>query len=197
SWTWASLAGRARQHRLVSAARRRQQRALTPIGDGMYDSYVNKKSSGRVSALRATPRASGLTSAEVMFALLNAAGSLERRLEQALEQVGLSMAKFGALTHLVRAGEPLSLGECAARMTCVRSNITQLVDRLEADGLVRRVDDPADRRGVRAVATPLGVERQAAGAERVQQAQKEFAKTLSAADQAVLARVLAGLKFRV
>ncbi|TMG94648.1 MAG: MarR family transcriptional regulator, partial [Betaproteobacteria bacterium] len=74
----------------------------------------------------------------------------EKRLEDALEKVGLSNAKFGALTHLVEAGEPLSLSECAARMTCVRSNITQLIDRLEADGLVRRVDDPADRRGVRA-----------------------------------------------
>jgi len=131
---------------------------------------------------------------QVMFSLMQAGQTVQRRLEEALEQVGLSGAKFGVLTHLVRAGKPLSLGECAERMTCVRSNITQLVDRLEADGLVRRVDDPHDRRGVRAEVTPLGIERQAAGAQHVQRAQKEFAKTLSEADQAVLARVLSAIK---
>jgi DNA-binding MarR family transcriptional regulator len=72
---------------------------------------------------------------ETMFLLMHAAGTIEKRLEDALGGVGLSLAKFGALTFLVRAGEPLSLSECAAKMTCVRSNITQLVDRLEADGL--------------------------------------------------------------
>ena len=128
-----------------------------------------------------------------MFSLLHAAGSVERRLEQALEQAGLSMAKFGALTHLVRAGAPLSLGECAARMTCVRSNITQLVDRLEADGLVRRVDDPTDRRGVRAVVTPLGVERQAAGAKLVGEVQEQFARKLAGVDRHALAHVLTAI----
>jgi DNA-binding MarR family transcriptional regulator len=129
-----------------------------------------------------------------MFSLLQAGQSVQKRLEEVLEEVGLSGAKFGVLTHLVRAGEPLSLSECAARMICVRSNITQLVDRLEAEGLVRRVDDPKDRRGVLAMVTPLGVERQAAGAQRVERAEREFAKTLSEADQAVLARVLAAIK---
>ena len=129
-----------------------------------------------------------------MFSLMQAGQAVQRRLEEALEEVGLSGAKFGVLTHLVRAGEPLSLGECAERMTCVRSNITQLIDRLEAEGLVRRVDDPNDRRGVRAIVTPLGIERQAAGAQHVQRVQKEFAKTLSEADQAELARVLSGIR---
>jgi len=129
----------------------------------------------------------------VMLSLMQAGQTVEKRLEEALEEVGLSGAKFGVLTHLVRAGDPLSLSECAARMTCVRSNITQLMDRLEAEGLVRRVDDPTDRRGIRAVVTPLGVERQAAGALRVQRAQKEFAKRLSPADMAALARVLASI----
>jgi DNA-binding MarR family transcriptional regulator len=128
-----------------------------------------------------------------MFSLLQAGQAVQRRLEEALEEVGLSGAKFGVLTHLVRAG-PLSLSECAARMICVRSNITQLVDRLEAEGLVRRIDDPKDRRGVLAMVTPLGIERQAAGAERVGRAQKEFAKTLSADDHAALTRALAAIK---
>ncbi len=71
-------------------------------------------------------------------------------------------------------------------MTCVRSNITQLVDRLEADGLVRRVDNPSDRRGVMAAATPLGIERQAAGAKLVDEVKSQFAKTLSGVDRSEL-----------
>jgi DNA-binding MarR family transcriptional regulator len=147
---------------------------------------MNKFRCGAKSGLRGAGR--------VMFSLLQAGQVVERRLEEALEEVGLSGAKFAVLTHLVRAGEPLSLSECANRMICVRSNITQLVDRLEAEGLVRRVDDPDDRRGVRAVVTPLGIERQAAGARCVERVQREFAKTLSEADHAALARVLAAIK---
>jgi len=145
-----------------------------------------------------SPRKAGRTrpaaTDQVMFSLLAAAHSVEQRLETAMEGVGLSSAKFSALTHLVEAGEPMSLSECAKRMTCVRSNVTQLMDRLEAEGLVKRVDDPNDRRGVLASVTPLGIERQAAGAKQLAQVQKEFAKTLAGADRDTLARVLAAMR---
>jgi len=72
----------------------------------------------------------------------------------------------------------------------VRSNITQLVDRLEADGLVRRVEDPKDRRSVRATLTPLGRERQAAGARCVRDVQREMAERLAGTDGGALERAL-------
>ncbi len=131
---------------------------------------------------------------QVMYSLVRAAHVLESRLENALDQVGLSLPKFGALSHLVKEGEPLSLSECAMKMTCVRSNITQLVDRLEADGLVRRVEDPADRRAVRAVATALGKERYAAGVRQVEKVQAEFAETISGVDRKALERMLAAFR---
>jgi DNA-binding MarR family transcriptional regulator len=143
---------------------------------------------------RATARAAVPPAEQMMFSLVHAARGIEQRLEAALEEVGLSAAKFAALTHLVDAAEPLGLGECAARMTCVRSNITQLMDRLEAEGLVRRIDDPADRRGVKAVVTALGAERQAKGAQQVTKVQKQFAKTLADVDQDAFARALAALR---
>src|SRR5258708_38355183 len=86
---------------------------------------------------------------QVMYSLVRAAHVLETRLEEALEQGVLSMPKFGALSHLVKEGEPLSFSECATQMTCLRSNITPLVDRLDADGLVRRAQDTEERRAVR------------------------------------------------
>src|SRR5262249_7378428 len=126
---------------------------------------------------------------QLMFSLINAGHAVEQTLETALARVGLSLAKFGALTHLVEAGEPLSLSECAKKMTCVRSNITQLVDRLEADGLVRRLKDPPDGRPVRAAVTRLGIERQTAGAKEVAKVQAELLKTLGA-NQGALRRAL-------
>ena len=131
---------------------------------------------------------------QLMFSLVNAGRAVEQRLEDALARVGLSLAKFGMLMHLVEAGEPLSLSECAKKMSCVRSNITQLMDRLEVDGLVRRVEDPQDRRAVRAEVTRLGAKRQAAGAKEVARVQAELARTLKAMDQTALRRALSAVK---
>ena len=88
--------------------------------------------------------------------LLDAARAVEARAEGALGEIGLSLAKLGALRHLVLATEPLTLSQLAERHCCGKSNITQLVDRLEADGLVARESDPDDRRTVRATVTPAG-----------------------------------------
>src|SRR5712692_10326350 len=133
----------------------------------MYYSYMKKQSPSR-----GTPSKTAAGDA-VMFSLLRAAHAVEERLEKALEKVKLSGPKFAALNELVRGGEPLTLSELAGRLTCVRSNITQLVDRLEAEGLVRRVEDSADRRSVRAALTPAGRERQASGARQVKEVQGE------------------------
>jgi DNA-binding MarR family transcriptional regulator len=143
---------------------------------------------------RARPGKPGNSDRELMFSLVNTGRAIEQSLEEALTRVGLSLAKFGALTHLVEAGGPLSLSECAEKMTCVRSNITQLVDRLEADGLVQRVEDPADRRVVRAALTRLGIERQSAGAKEVAKVQAQLAKTLDGIDQGTLRRALAAIR---
>jgi DNA-binding MarR family transcriptional regulator len=88
--------------------------------------------------------------------LLDAARAVEARAEGALAEVGLSLAKLGALRHLILAAEPLSLSSLAARHCCGKSNVTQLIDRLESDGLVARVHDPEDRRTIRAEVTPSG-----------------------------------------
>ena len=124
------------------------------------------------------------------LALLHAAQTVGDRLEAALNELGLSMAKQSALTNLAEAGEPLTLGDLAARLSCVRSNITQLVDRLEADGLVRRVDDASDRRSVRAELTPLGTEKQQAGARAITHVQGQLSKLVSGTDMSALESAL-------
>ncbi len=141
------------------------------------------------AALAAPP-----TEPNVMFALIGAAHALEDRIEDALAPAGLSMSKLGVLTQLVEARTPLALSELAARLSCVRSNMTQLVDRLEGDGLVQRVDDPADRRSVLAAVTPLGIERQMHGASELARVREEFTGSLSVPDRAALCRVLTALQ---
>src|SRR5436189_1802929 len=118
----------------------------------------------------------------IAVALVHAAHRVEARVETALAGVGLSNAKFEALSVLVTQDQPISLSELAEKLTCVRSNITQLVDRLEADGLVKRIDDPADRRAVRAEVTGLGRELHAAGTKVVKAVLKDVAKELAAVD---------------
>jgi DNA-binding MarR family transcriptional regulator len=130
----------------------------------------------------------------VMWSLIHAAKAVEQRMESALELVELSSPKYAVLTILVDANDALTLSELAAKSSCVRSNMTQLIDRLEADGLVRRIDDPHDRRSVRAELTARGRERQAAGAQRMDVVQKELADLLPAdVDLAALCRTFGAL----
>jgi len=88
--------------------------------------------------------------------LLDAARAVEARVEHALAGENLSLAKLGALRHLALAEAPLTLTQLAERHCCGRSNVTALIDRLEADGYVERTVDPNDRRTVRAALTPSG-----------------------------------------
>ncbi len=129
-----------------------------------------------------------------VLALLQAVQALQERLEEAFGAIGLSASRFGVLDRLERAGEPLSLGELAVLQSCARSNMTQLADRLEADGLVRRIDDPTDRRTVRAQLTPTGRERHAQGAELLGRVQTWFESVVAVEDRAVLERVIAVLR---
>jgi DNA-binding MarR family transcriptional regulator len=119
--------------------------------------------------------------------------TVEERLEAALEPFGLSVAKFGVLAKLVAAGEPLPLGTLAERMACVRSNMTQLIDRLEADKLVRRVDDPGDRRSIRAELTKEGRERYAEVLKIVEQTECELFSGLPENQQDILLQLVGSL----
>ncbi len=119
-----------------------------------------------------------------------AAHSLEDRIEKELDAMGLSLAKLNVLNRMAEAGEPLALSEIAARLNCVRSNVTQLIDRLEGDGLVRREADAGDRRSIRAVLTVEGRTRQSAGATTLAKMKTELTASLPAADRSALERAL-------
>ena len=131
--------------------------------------------------------------ASLSFEILGALQAVASRLEAELEPLGLSLAKFGALSRLVDAGRPLPLGTLAERCACVRSNITQLVDRLEAERLVVRVDDPRDRRSVLAELTEQGRVRHAAGERALEAVERELLARIPDDQRAALRGLLQAL----
>ena len=129
-----------------------------------------------------------------LFAVLHASGVLEGRVEAKLSEVGLSLAKLSALRRLSEAGESLPLGQLADRLACVKSNVTQLIDRLEADGLVSRAGDPNDRRSRLAVLTDAGRKAYLKGSEIQRQAEQELFSALTPEEAETLHRLLDKLK---
>ena len=138
--------------------------------------------------------ASSSTAPALALQMIGVVHEMEAQLESALGRVGLSLAKFGVISRLVEAGESLSLGCLAERCSCVRSNMTQLIDRLEADRLVERVSDPTDRRTIRAVLTPEGRARYEEGVRLLEETEQGFFTRLSDADRATLARLIQASK---
>ena len=128
-----------------------------------------------------------------LFALLHAAGSAEGFVESKLAAVGLSIPKLAALYRLVEAGDSLPLGQLAERLACVKSNVTQLVDRLETDGLVARAPDPNDRRSRLAVLTQEGRRAYEKGSAVQSEAERQLFEGLSVDDSARLADILGKL----
>jgi DNA-binding MarR family transcriptional regulator len=132
--------------------------------------------------------------ATTMASLIEAAHLLHARLEDALDAVELSPAKFATLDQLVQAGEPVPLRVLSEGQRCAPSNMTQLMDRLEAEGLVRRLPDPADRRIVRAELTKLGKQRATAGRKVLAKVQADVAKAVSKTDRAALERLVQAIR---
>jgi DNA-binding MarR family transcriptional regulator len=66
----------------------------------------------------------------------------------------LSTPQYAILFHATPQGVPLS--KLCEEMLADNSNLTRLVDRLEARGLVRRAPDPRDRRVTLVQLTPAG-----------------------------------------
>lgn len=132
--------------------------------------------------------------APLAFLMLGTVHEMEAQLESALGHVGLSLAKFGVLARLAEAGEPLALGCLAERCSCVRSNMTQLVDRLEADQLVERLDDPTDRRSIKAALTSEGRNRYEDGVRLLDDAEREVFAGLAEPERATLTQLLRSLQ---
>ena len=78
-----------------------------------------------------------------------------RLLSRLLEPLGLSVAQHEVLQTIGRR-QGLTQQELADRLLLVKSNVSGLLQRLEAQRLVSREPDPADARSKRILLTPKG-----------------------------------------
>jgi DNA-binding MarR family transcriptional regulator len=85
---------------------------------------------------------------------------LERRVTRVLAPLGLSLWAFDVLATLRRQPAPHRLTPTALSRAVLLTPgaMTNRIDRLESDGLVRRESEPTDRRGVGVVLTERGRE---------------------------------------
>jgi DNA-binding MarR family transcriptional regulator len=79
-------------------------------------------------------------------------------LDETLAEFGLNSGEWKALNQLQLAGPPhrRSVGEMAAWAELSSGAMTNRIDRLEQAGLVKRIPDPNDRRGVLVELTDKG-----------------------------------------
>lgn len=130
----------------------------------------------RPSVPKAPSQGENLT--EFAMALYRLVETVRAEHEEAAASVGLTAAQASILAVLA---QPRSMRELAEHMGCDASNITGLVDRLEAKALVVRTADPGDRRVKR-------ISHTAAGKAAVQRFQRELVRVSSLAELAPAAR---------
>lgn len=93
---------------------------------------------------------------EAAAAVRTAYQAVERMRAHGSEGRGLSSGAMDILLRLSTAGDGISIGDLAQAAGVSSRNVTGLVDTLERDGLVRRVQDRRDRRSVLAEITADG-----------------------------------------
>jgi DNA-binding MarR family transcriptional regulator len=126
--------------------------------------------------------------------IMRAQQVLMARLNDLLRPLGLTFPRYEALMLLsfTRAGA-LPLGKIGERLQVHRTSVTNIIDKLEADGLVRRVPHREDRRTTLAEITDEG-RRVALAATEGMHAIDFGLGALSEDDQEALTRLLRGVR---
>src|SRR6202167_1119619 len=89
------------------------------------------------------------------FRLIRREARMQAAVGERLREIGVSIPQCDVLTTLTEA-EGVSQQELAKRLYVTKGNISGLLDRLEAAGLVERRSTEADRRQYEIYLTPAG-----------------------------------------
>ena len=124
--------------------------------------------------------------------LLGAQALALRAIEKRLTAAGQPpLAWYDVLLELERAGGELRVGELGERLVIEPHNVTRLVDRLEAKGLLKRRRAAEDQRGVCAVLTGKGAAvRKEMWTHYRDAVRQAFGATLSPSDAETLIAIL-------
>ena len=109
-----------------------------------------------------------------------------------------SLSRFDVLANLDQSSSgSLSTSELAARLIASKGNITRLLDRMEQDDLVRRSENPDDRRISDISLTPFGREKFRHMAADHERWMAEVFDVLDDAEAVQLIGLLGKLRYRI
>jgi len=129
---------------------------------------------------------------QVLSRVTRLARHLDLARREAFEAHDLETWEFDVLTALRRAGSPyeLSPGRLLRETMVTSGTMTNRVDRLAAKGLVLRMPDPDDRRGVLVRLTDNGLNRVDAALEGLLEQERRLLDALTTSQRESLAAML-------
>src|SRR4029453_3471130 len=131
----------------------------------------------------------------IWLRLLTCTQLIERRVRSGLrEEFGTTLPRFDLMAQLERHPGGLKMNELSRMLMVTGGNVTAIVDQLEKEGLVERLDEPADRRAFRIRLTRSGEKSFAEMARAHEQWVVELLGGLSRKEHEELLKLLAKLK---
>jgi MarR family 2-MHQ and catechol resistance regulon transcriptional repressor len=114
----------------------------------------------------------------------------------ALAKIGLTRPKQGVLLAMKNGPSPLTVTNIAQWIDRNPNGISTLVDRMERDGLIRRVRDMPDRREVRLVLTQKGEESFKKGSRLFQKLFRDIFREFSEEELVTLSTIMTRVRRR-
>ena len=131
----------------------------------------------------------------IWLRLLTCTQLIERRVRSRLrERFATTLPRFDLMAQLERHPGGLKMNELSRLLMVTGGNVTAIVDQLEKEGLVERVDEPADRRAFRIHLTRSGEKTFAEMARAHEEWVVELLAGMSRRDQDELLKLLAKVK---
>ena len=131
----------------------------------------------------------------IWLRLLTCTQMIERVVRSRLrERFGTTLPRFDLMAQLERHPEGLKMNELSRLLMVTGGNVTAIVDQLEKEDLVDRLDEPADRRAFRIHLTRTGEKTFAEMARAHEEWVVDMLSGLSRREQDDLLRLLAKAK---
>jgi DNA-binding MarR family transcriptional regulator len=96
------------------------------------------------------------SSVRLWLRLLSCTMAIEKDVQRRFAARGATLARFDVLAALDRNRQGMTMGALSRALLVSNGNVTQLVQKLARDGLVRMTTSPADRRASIVRLTPKG-----------------------------------------
>jgi DNA-binding MarR family transcriptional regulator len=131
----------------------------------------------------------------IWLRLLTCTQLIERQVRSRLRgHFDTTLPRFDLMAQLERHREGLKMNELSRLLMVTGGNVTAIVDQLEKEGLVERLEEPADRRAFRIRLTKSGERTFTEMARAHEEWVVELLAGLSRRDQDELLRLLARVK---